>query len=72
MNRRANTWLVVTTLSNAHGHEIALFGKASYDEEVDLLTVTSLTPTKGLQQVTQAGGFPIETLAKHLLRALFP
>lgn len=70
MSRQIHTWLVVTTLPNARSQELVLLGKATYDEEGDLLTVTTLTPTKALRETTQGGQGNLQALAKQLLREL--
>lgn len=64
------TWFVVTTLQDAAVNEKALFGRASYEGDGDLLTVSTLTVTKRLQETAQVGGHPMQALAKTLLREL--
>ena len=70
MSRQTHTWLVTTKLTDAQDREFAVLGKATYDEEGDLLTVATRTPTKGLREATQGGQGTLQALAKQLLREL--
>lgn len=65
------TWFVVTTVPDADGNEKALFGRASYDGDGDLLTVSTLTACGRTVEATQVGGHPMHGLAKMLLREMF-
>lgn len=70
MTRPIHTWLVVATRPDAQGQLTALLGKASYDAQADLLTVSTLPPAKRLHVTTQGGHGDLQALAKHLLRTL--
>ncbi|PPE70935.1 hypothetical protein C1702_05230 [Caldimonas thermodepolymerans] len=61
---------MVTTMPDAQGVETVLLGKATYDDEADLLTVSTLATPKRLHQTTQGGHGDLQALAKHLLRSL--
>lgn len=65
------SWLVVTTVAAPDGGERALFGRASYDGQADLLTITTLTPTSRPKEITQGGGSDLQALAKTLLREMY-
>jgi hypothetical protein len=71
MSRRPVTWLASTSAPNAAGQEILLLGKATFDQESDLLTVRPFGKPDAPEITTQVGGHPLEALAKSLLRELF-
>lgn len=72
-SRQPLTWLVIDyqpdrpTLLSA---PLAIFGRASYDCEGDTLTVTTILGTNTVKDVTHVGSYPMQALAKQLLREL--
>lgn len=68
--RHPFTWLVVDTVPDHQGCDTILLGRASYDGEGDLLTVTTLGPTERAAETAQVKGQPMQALAKLLLREL--
>lgn len=72
-SRQPLTWLVIDCLPDQPtllGAPLAIFGRASYDGDADLLTVTTLLPGKRGKEVTQVGRYPMQDLARTLLREL--
>lgn len=72
--RRPFDWLVIDCLPDQPtllGAPQVIFGRAIYDGDGDLLTVTTLTPTGRLSETTQVGGHPMQPLAKMLLREMY-
>lgn len=70
-SRRSLTWLIVSTISDDKGKEIALLGRASYDPDDDMLTVTTLTPTGREAEEAEVRGHPMQPLAKLLLWEMY-
>ncbi|QDF96791.1 hypothetical protein CJ010_09745 [Azoarcus sp. DD4] len=67
------TWLVVALLPDHPtllGAPLVIFGRASYDGDADLLTVTTILPTSREKEVTQGAGSDLQCLAKTLLREM--
>lgn len=69
--RQPFTWLVVDTAPDRNGRPTVLLGRASYDADADLLTVTSIGPASRLSESTQGGHTPLTWLAKALLRNMY-
>lgn len=70
MKRVPLTWLVVDTVPGSDGGHRVLLGRASYDGDADLLTVTSIGPARRVSESTQGGHTPLTWLAKSLLREM--
>lgn len=67
------TWLVVDLLPNHPtllGAPLVIFGRASYDGDADLLTVTTILRASREKEVTQGDGSDLQCLAKTLLREM--
>lgn len=62
------TWLVITTVADTNGREVALFGRAVFECPADTIVVT--TPNGG-REATHVGGLNAYLLAKSLVRELF-
>lgn len=71
MKRTPMTWLVVDVAKDHAGRPVALLGRASYDGDADLLTVTSIGPARRVSESTQGGHTPLTWLAKVLLRDMY-
>lgn len=72
-DRHPMTWLVIDCLLDHPtllGAPLAIFGRASYDGDADLLTVSTLPPAKRLHATTHGGYGDLQSLAKTLLREM--
>ncbi len=71
--REPLTWLVIDYLPDQPtllGAPQVIFGRASYDGEGDTLTVSTTLPGKRAKEVTHVGKYPMQDLAKMLLREM--
>lgn len=72
-SRQPLTWLVIDCLPDQPtllGAPLAIFGRARYDGEGDTLTVSTILPNKRAKEVTHVGRYPMQELAKTLLREM--
>lgn len=72
-SRHPLTWLVIDYLPDHPtllGAPLAIFGRASYDGDADLLTVSTILATSRPKEVTHVGKHPMQELAKTLLRKM--
>jgi len=72
-SRQPLTWLVIDCLPDHPtllGAPLAIFGRASYDGDADLLTVSTILATSRPKETTQGGGADLKELAKTLLREM--
>lgn len=72
-SRQPLTWLVIDYLPDQPtllGAPQVIFGRASYDGEGDTITVTTILPNKRAKEVTHVGRYPMQDLAKMLLREM--
>lgn len=72
-SRKTLTWLVIDCLPDHPtllGAPLVIFGRASYDGDGDLLTVSTILATSRPREVTNVGKYPMQELAKMLLREM--
>lgn len=67
MSRTPLTWLVIATVDDANGLPVVLLGRASYDGDADLLTVTTIGQNQRHAESTQGGRMDLQALARMLL-----
>lgn len=67
MKRIPLTWLVVATVDDANGLPVVLLGRASFDGEADILSVTSIGQNQRHAESTQGGRMDLQALARMLL-----
>lgn len=72
--REPLTWLVIDCLPDHPtllGAPLAIFGRASYDGDSDLLTVSTILATTRPKETAEVRGLPLRELAQAMLREMY-